>query len=465
MKKLILLVTLCCLVCFPSCNKKAQFIEYKNSAVTAYPVAKGAEQSSHYKCTVSGQQVQLYSMGEDAYGILKFNSTAKVTIDSDHVVSNATVYSQSATKKVSLENSVIEFTVSRPGSYVVNLDDKNKIYLIFDEENYFGAIDTNTEVFEQGVNKTKAKIEKGVLNLKSDTTYFLQYGSVLSGKIVGDNVSNVTIIGGGVVTDGIALTDCDNIDVNLVTVTGSVDVSHSSNIKFENTKIISETNALTFISCADSEFTGGFIKSHGDSVSVKNAPHLSPDLATDDVDIEFDKSENITISNCVVDSVDGNSLQIGRETVGDRISDITFKNITIVENINGVALAVNNFNNSKISRVVFDNITVENAQPKSDSNFLIDIKNMYSLEYSDLYASTPIGDIDGITFRNINMTSGKKDIGISFRGYKEAREQYQSLVHKVSNIYFKDCEILGVKLSRSYYYMYLGSHVEGLIFE
>ena len=149
MKKLILLVTLCCLVCFPSCNKKAQFIEYKNSAVTAYPVAKGAEQSSHYKCTVSGQQVQLYSMGEDAYGILKFNSTAKVTIDSDHVVSNATVYSQSATKKVSLENSVIEFTVSRPGSYVVNLDDKNKIYLIFDEENYFGAIDTNTEVFEQ----------------------------------------------------------------------------------------------------------------------------------------------------------------------------------------------------------------------------------------------------------------------------------------------------------------------------
>ena len=456
---------------FSACDKADEYIEYKNSAVTVYPVPEGAKKSSHYKCTVSGQDVELYGLGDDAYGILRFGSSADVTIDSDHVVNEVTVYPQNKVKKLSLKNSVIDFTVSKSGSYVVNLDDKSRIFLFFDEQIDKGAL-SEGGYFKQGVNKTNTKIEKsvlnsdkGVLNLKSDTEYYMEYGSVLDGKIVGDNVSNVRIIGGGSVTGGITLTGCDNIDVKSLTFTSSADISHCSNVRFENVKVIADTDALTFSSCTGSSFDGGFVKSTGDSVSIKNEPVTYDKDNLTDIDIEFDKSENITVSNCIIDSLEGNSLQIGRQTIGDSISNITFKDITVAENINGVALAINNFNNSDINKINFENIEIENAEPKSESNFLIDIKNMYSLEYSDAYASTPIGNIDNINFKNVNMLGGKKDIGISFCGYKETREQYPALIHKVNNIYFKDCNILDVKVTRSYYYMYVGSHVESLNFE
>lgn len=60
-------------------------------------------------------------------------------------------------------------------------------------------------------------------------------------------------------------------------------------------------------------------------------------------------------------------MEVGYETDGEYIRDITFENITVLHNFHKPVISIHNADDAKINGVTFRNITVEDAQMQADT--------------------------------------------------------------------------------------------------
>lgn len=248
---------------------------------------------------------------------------------------------------------------------------------------------------------------------EDDTTVYLAGGAVVYGQIRTANVKNLTIRGRGILageiynrtksnefTLPIELQNCTNVTIKDITILDpagwAVTLYRCEDVDIDNLKIITARpngDGISVQSCTNVNVTGGFVRTWDDSLVVKNVDNYS--------------TSNITFDGVYVWTDLAQSMEVGYETHGAAMTDITFKNITVLHNFHKAAMSIHNADQAQISNVTYENITIEDArmlgdnQNDGENDFLIDMTIAYNTEWTQSGGAR--GSIKNVTFNNIKV--------------------------------------------------------------
>lgn len=253
-------------------------------------------------------------------------------------------------------------------------------------------------------------VHKDVLiTAKSNETIYLDEGCILYGQIFCGLGKNFTIAGHGVLCGSIYdrwkdtivpinLSNCSHFTIRDITILDpsawTVNLYKCQDAVIDNVKIISarsNSDGFTFQNCQNILVQNSFVRSWDDSLVVKGY--------NGDVD-------GITFENCTLWTDLAQSCEIGYETRAKSIQNITFRNITVLHNFHKPVLSIHNSDHAAVRHVLFENITVEDAQMGEGDGtpYLIDLTTTESAWSATLNRGT----IENVTIRNVQVLSGKR---------------------------------------------------------
>lgn len=378
--------------------------------------------------------------------------------------------SENVKYKIDSNRRTITFEITNPGEYTVELRSGRTLHLFVEDIPKASEYDTSAKYyFSPGVHNSKndSRISSnGIIRLYSNEHVYLAPGAIVEATFEAYNQNNITISGLGYI-DGSAFTrnastgeakiplvfsSCTNItfkDFSVIDPAGwCFNMYFSSYITIDNCKIISSRSngdGISLQSCSHANVTNCFIRTWDDSLVVKNY------TKNGNSSIEG-KTEDIHFSDCIIWTDLAQSMEIGYETVGEVMDDITFKNITVLHNYHKAVISIHNANNANITNVLFDSITIEDLSiAKGDGNSrFIDIQNIYSSTWSDQYKVTPLGNISGVKINNVKVLEGLDDPLILIKGCMDDRSSYYGSLHMVKNVTITNLEIYGKVIDESY---------------
>lgn len=327
--------------------------------------------------------------------------------------------------------------------------------------------------------------QDGKIDIASHTIVKIDGDAVVQGRFSIDSASDIYIVGAGII-DGSAFARTD--------VLVPIDFSRSSDIHLRGINIYdpaawscnlyfcvdSEINGINIISsrangdgitlqsCKRVTVANSFVRGYDDNLVVKNYsfPYGNPDRTT------HGSSTAISFFNCTLWTDLAQSMEIGYETVGPTISDVSFENINVIHAFHKPVMSIHNGNYAEIYDIRYRDITIDKAflgsgDAGSDS-YVIELGSAYSPVWSNAPAGgqTEVGSIHDIAFANIllrqrgNATSPT----INLFGYLDTREAYQGRISELSRVSFNGVDFLGTALSADYPGLTVGPYVADLSF-
>lgn len=345
------------------------------------------------------------------------------------------------------ESHTVAFTITKPDTYTITFNDSPARAI------HIFANSLETDAPSPG-DKGVIYIGPGEWDIESiimedDQTLYLAGGCVVHGIVNANFAKNITVKGRGII-DGskfegwqgktayipLKFDHCDSVTLKDVIVLNAnawvCQAFDSQNGIIDGIKIISPRpngDGITLQSCVNYEVKNCFVRSWDDSLVVKN----------------YDgNSDNITFTNMQLWTDLAQSMEIGYETnKGSRqdakITNISFTNITVLNNFHKPVISVHNADDAIISDVVFKDIVVENAQmgsgDGSEMPYLIDINIAQSPNWS---TTKERGQIRNITIENVLVLSGRNSPS-RIQGFDET--------HTVENVSIKNLVILGQQIT------------------
>lgn len=438
------------------------------SKLTVYEGPALLESSSKLKAYVESEELFVYDTRVNHNRLFSFSySKAKgqvVNFDFEgkvHIrveITGATSLTDVVVRPLSYEveptvsGNTVEFDLEYSANYTLEYNDgtvkdaaDNALHIFANpiEENPITAdnVPANTIYIGPGVYSASA------IPMKSNQTLYLAGGAYVYGQIRAENLENITIRGRGIIsgeiydrraeaeyTLPIELRFCKNVKIEGITLLDpagwAVTLYHSENVNIDNLKIITARgngDGISVQSCKDVKVTGGFVRTFDDSLVVKNT--------------DRGNTENITFDNVVVWTDLAQSMEVGFETNGKTMKNITFKNITVLHNYHKAAMSIHNCDDADISNVVYESITIEDAKMLGDNqndgldDYLIDITIAYNVNWSK---SDERGTINGVRFENIKVLDMADSIVCRING--------ESAQKNVQNVTIQGVEIEGVKI-------------------
>ena len=351
----------------------------------------------------------------------------------------------------SIQNKTISFDLKYTGNYVLEYNDDPSTAL------HIFANPIETEVMtkeEADADPNKIYVGPGVYKagafpIKSNTQVYLAGGAYVYGQFSGEDYENVKIFGRGIVSGEIynrrtegeytlpaVFRNCKNIqiqDICIVDPAGwAVTYYKCQDSGVKNIKIITARqngDGISIQSCQNVEVSGGFVRTWDDSLVVKNS-----DRGT---------TNGVNIHDVVVWTDLAQSMEVGYETNGITMTNITFNNITVVHNFHKAVISMHNCDDAVITNVKYQNITVEDGQMLGDvrddgeNDFLIDFTIAYNADWTK--SAGDRGIINGVEITNVNVYKMLDTISIRFLGESE--------VSKISNVQIKGLKIAGRNIS------------------
>jgi len=379
-----------------------------------------------------------------------FEGKVKIEITINHIdkIESCVVLPSSYGIKPKIDGQTVSFIIDKPGFYTVVFNDsvKRAVHIFANpiEKDIPDKNDKNVIFIGPG----EWNIDD--IGVESGQTIYISGGAVVHTTIRGAGVENVTIRGRGII-DGtlwgswilpgeIARVPIDfryskNVKIEGIIISNpnawALNLFECENVNVDNVKIITARpngDGMTFQSCRNIYAKNSFVRSWDDSLVVKNYEGNSDNITFDNIQIWTDLAQ---------------SCEIGYETnKGMRenatISNITFKNITVLYNFHKPVLSIHNGDNALVKNIKYQNIVVENAQmgegDAGDNNQLIDIAIL-----SSQWSSTrERGNIRDVYIENVKVLNGKFPPSRIW-GYDEE--------HTVENVKIKDLYILGKKIT------------------
>lgn len=360
----------------------------------------------------------------------------------------------------------VEFTLEEPGNYTIEPinSPKDAIYLFCNEEKQAEYTQNSDSVlyFGAGLHTADNDARIGsdnVIRVHSGQTVYLAEGAVVRAKILGDGVSDVRVAGRGIldgsifernpttgkVTVPIEFNNCKNVTLEDFVLNDPagwcIQFYFVEGGSIENVRMISSRSngdGVSLQSCRDITVSRVLARTWDDCLVVKNYPQWSDRS-------KQGTTENIRFEYCTLWADLAQCMEVGYETVGTTMQNITFANITVLHALHKPVMSIHNANNADIKNVVFDGITVEDASMgQGDSNGnrqLVDITVAYSSNWSDQHAVTGLGSVDGVTISNVWVYSAKTPIEYRIVGCTDTRPNYAGSVHTVSNVTFDGIKI------------------------
>lgn len=320
------------------------------------------------------------------------------------------------------------------------------------------------------------------IDLQSNQTVYLAHGAIVRGRFHAAQKSNIKIIGNGII-DGstferiagqasgntafipLDFNWCSNLYFENFVVNDpagwTVNWYFVTNSKIDNIGIItsrSNGDGISLQSCQSIEVTRAFVRGWDDTLVVKNYPNWH------DRNIEG-TTRDILFEDCILWVDLAQAMEIGYETVGSVMENITFRNITVLHALHKPVISIHNANNANIKNVLFENITVENAEmgkgDAGENRQLIDIVNIFSNNWSTNHKTTSMGTIDGVLVNNVLVLNGRNEIPIRIAGAYDLRQDYLS-EHWVINITLKDIDIKGEVITSTYPHLHIGEYTKNI---
>lgn len=430
-----------------------------------------------YNCKTNISQTwngEAPSRMNNAVAIIELEGKIEIKLQANFAILNeCTIRPLSANinPKIDENRRVISFEISAPGQYVVEFRSGRTLHLFVNEYNAFEKYknDSNLIYFGPGIhNKSNSKYfnSNNIMNLNSNTTIYIDNGAIIQGAFLASNKSNIKIVGGGII-DGstfersvangttkipFEFNYCSNLIFDGITTLDPAgwcyNLYFGNNIELNNIKIISSRSngdGVSVQSCQNVVCSNSFVRSWDDSLVVKNYPRWNDRS-------QHGTTKNILFENCILWTDLAQSMEVGYETVGQVMEDITFNNITVLHNFHKAVISIHNANNADLKRVKFTNITVEDCSTgKGDgNNILIDIANIFSNTWSTNHTTTSLGSIDGVEVSNVKVLDGNDNSLVNVSGTIDYREEYLNSFHYVNNVSFKDVLIKEKILDENY---------------
>ncbi len=374
---------------------------------------------------------------------------------------------------------VISFDIDSPGQYLI--ETRQRTLHLFVNEIKDEDI-SNCIVFKRGIHTkdNDSRINSNnEITIHSNEHIYLEDGAVVRAKFVATDASNFSIKGPGIIdgstfprnpNEGTATIPldfnfCSNFtleDFSIMDPAGwAYNIYFANGVTIKNTKIMSSRSngdGISIQSCNNVNVEGCFLRTWDDSLVVKNYVNWRTQAEGSTSGVHF--------SDCLIVTDLAQCMEVGYETIGEKMEDISFSNITVLHAFHKPVMSIHNGNNAKIRNVRYENITVEDASMgRGDGNpYLFDFDVSYSPTWSDNHKKTGLGDIDGVDVSNVLVLSGYENPKVKVTGSMETRDGYTKEAHYVKNVHFKNVSVLGEAVDGSYA-GYVNSYAQGVTFE
>ena len=467
MKKKILLLAACMLICLTVCVPLG-LAENAPTRLTVYEGPKTMTSSEVASVSVNGYDLFVYDVMVNHEHIwnantqptttpmtyFDFEGKARVEIRMPglpQAVESAVVQPYACGITPEISEGVVSFTITEPGQYTVVFNGSvNKALHIFANPLETDVPDPDDpDVFYIG----PGEWVMDAIALQDNQTLYISGGAVLHSIVSVANASNVRICGRGII-DGsdyaawnqagsyarvpIDLNHAKDVTVEGISIVNSncwnVNSYSSKNVTIDNVKVISgrqNGDGFTFQSCTDHLVTNCFARTWDDSLVIKNYSG---------------SSKGITFRNIQVWTDLAQSMEIGYETdkgltLDPEISDVLFEDITVLYNFHKPVISIHNSDDAYVHDIVYRNIVVENAFMQGDNGFNKELIEMTLANSSwstvrDEFGSIDSVLIDGLTV--INTAEGKVPAS-RLAGYGEE--------NMITNVTLKNVSILGTPVT------------------
>lgn len=421
-----------------------------NAGVTPYPAVEGLKPSSLYKVKVDNIEVwtEKYVSNLDfeklpdwfsdslvrrpqEQHISSFAGTGKmnVTIKIDETPKNVKIKPVSRNIKPVINGNQITFTWEGPGQLVVETDDLPPLFLFANPDETEIPKETAAGVKYFGPGQHHA----GYIELKDNETVYIAAGAVVYGGIRANGVSNIRVIGRGIL-DG-------NYEFQQM-----VKIENSNNIRFEGVTIRNGRGwTNTLVNCRNIEYSNVKVLGFGPSSDGIN-PAGSQQVrikdcfmrCTDDcVAIKAPETQNpvqdVIVTNCImIGFAYADGVTIGYETNAAFVKNVIIRDCDIllarggsrVEGHSGFSIICDG--PAEISNILFENIRVEKSEIK-----------LFEINITDgtLYGDDKPGHIANVTLKNVEWFH---EGPIIIHGFGPN--------NRVQNVTFENCTVAGIPL-------------------
>ena len=357
---------------------------------------------------------------------------------------------------------VVSFEITSTGQYTFEFRGGRTLHLFVNPyvgyESY--AKYSNVIRFPKGVHtKSNNKYidSNNKITLNSNTTVILEPGSIIEGAFTASNAENIQIIGDGSVSGANFIRDpiegkvtvpydfnyCKNIEfIGISTLDPAgwcYNIYFCNNVKFHDIKIISSRHngdGISLQSTQNVEVTDCFLRTWDDSLVVKNYPRWYDRT-------QHGSTTNIKFKRCLLWTDLAQSMEIGFETVGKVMNNISFEDIRVLHNFHKAPISIHNANNADIRNVTFKNITIEDASAGLGDGWtrIIDFSNEFSSTWSTNHTTTSLGSTENVYLDNILFIEGTKNPRVRIYGGIDPREGFDKSIHYFNKVEFKDVYI------------------------
>lgn len=425
----------------------------RGSELTTYPGPAGMKSAKDRLVRVNGQSVFVYETAvnfnrkfeenpkTELTPFCYFDFSGTVTVEVTAVgtpIRSVTVRPQSLKIRPAIDRAknAVTFDLSRPAKLSIEFNgDVHRTLHIFasaPESDRPDPNDANVRYFGPGVHSV------GNVQLADNQSAYIAGGAFVNGQLIAKNKSGVRIFGRGILNgshrDRFRDAGCNLVLINCTdsTVDGiicldppgvSFVVNRCSNVNIRDLKYIgarANSDGISIQCCSGVTVSDCFVRGWDDNVVVKN----------------YDgNSRKIRINDCILWTDLAQSMEVGFETTGDVMDDITFRNIDVVHNFHKPVMSIHNGDRASITNVRFENIRVEDARMGAGDgwNYLIDLW----IGESHWTQDRQRGTISGVVFKNISVTGGH---------FPQSRIWGFDATHTVSNVTIENLVILGKRI-------------------
>ncbi|MCL2234497.1 MAG: hypothetical protein FWC11_04085 [Firmicutes bacterium] len=314
---------------------------------------------------------------------------------------------------------------------------------------------------------------RGMVTLQSNTTVIIEEGAFVRAGFFGRYVENIRITGRGII-DGSTFTRRFPEGGLSGRQTIPIEFQHSSNIVLEDFAVhdpagwvvhsffvedsvmdgirmfTSRTNGdgISLQSNRNIHVKNVFVRAWDDALVVKNYP-----IIRNSPEEYWGSTYNLLFENSELWSDLAQAMEIGFETVGQQMENITFRNITVFHAFHKPPISINNGNNAYIRNILWENITIENAaMGGGDAAWdrdLIGFRIAFSSTWStwNIAGGTPLGQVDGVVIRNVFVLDGIRDyVEMRFEGARHNFRNQGLTYHIVQNVKIENVYLRGQRV-------------------
>lgn len=362
-----------------------------------------------------------------------------------------------------IKDNTLTFTLSRPAnlSVEVNGDIFHNLHLFANPVQEFipKATDPNVIFFGPGVHEIPGK----KLKVSSGKTVYLAGGAIVKGQLSLDSVSDVKILGRGMVDQevrlGVHISNARNVLVEGIFASQCA-TGGSDQVTIRNVKSISFFgwgDGMNVFASNNVLFDGVFCRNSDDCTTV----YATRKGFTGGC-------KNITMKNATLWADVAHPILIGTHGNSehpDILEDLNYINIDILDHKEMQVgyqgcMSINAGDNNLVRNIRFENIRVEDFREGQ----LVNLRVFYNKKY----CTAPGKGIENVTFRNIEYNGRNANLSV-ISGYNENR--------KIKNVVFENLKINGVLIhdamtgkpgwykTSDMAHIFVGEHVEDLVFK